>query len=610
MEESENMKAYIKLVMCIVFLFCVLHAKLFAASSDLWCVGSATVGECVSATGAIIPSADGTHNLGSAAKSFGSAWMDGTLTAGIISGTTGALSSTLNVLGNSYFGAAGFISTMTAANGNWDMVGNIVSLGNISGVIGTFSNTSAGSLDIGGGLNAGTGNVGIIDASGKIPALSSTYLTSLSGANLTALTPGNISAGALNSVTDLTATGNIKLGAANYVSTMTGSSGNWDITGNIVSLGNISGVVGTFSSAGAGSLDIGGGLNAGSGNVGIIDTSGKIPALSSTYIADLSGANLTALVAANISAGNLGSSVVASSYSAVAPLTATTGAFSSDVSVGGLISNGTASVAKAVTLADSYLATQTNVESQTNPGSEYSLIGMYGKASTKAGTDMPNIQLVGMAARADMHSDALDAYGLQSHLTISAGAASATGNMTAVSGKTVLADGVASGIITAGLFTLEGPSGAAVSPNLAYGIWADVVDTNIHSGIMVHANGSTLGSGITFTKTGTGAITKDITLQNAETISNAVDGTIAITAPALTQSGTLTVTGNTALNGGLTFGGTLTLQGKSIADLMGMTPTAIGQMYTCSDCSPVEVAISTAATGIGAYGNMLGAQLD
>jgi len=68
-----------------------------------------------------------------------------------------------------------------------------------------------------------------------------------------------------------------------------------------------------ISGTGADSLDIGGGLNAGTGNVAIIDTSGKIPALSSTYLANLSGANLTAITAANISAGSLGGSVIASS---------------------------------------------------------------------------------------------------------------------------------------------------------------------------------------------------------------------------------------------------------------------------------------------------------
>lgn len=49
----------------------------------------------------------------------------------------------------------------------------------------TVSGTGASAFDVGGGINAGTGNVGIVDATGKIPAISSTYFASLTGVNLT-----------------------------------------------------------------------------------------------------------------------------------------------------------------------------------------------------------------------------------------------------------------------------------------------------------------------------------------------------------------------------------------------------------------------------------------
>lgn len=49
----------------------------------------------------------------------------------------------------------------------------------------TASNTGATAIDVAGGITAGTGNVGIVDATGKIPAISSTYFASLSGTNLT-----------------------------------------------------------------------------------------------------------------------------------------------------------------------------------------------------------------------------------------------------------------------------------------------------------------------------------------------------------------------------------------------------------------------------------------
>jgi len=53
-------------------------------------------------------------------------------------------------------------------------------------------------------------------------------------------------------------------------------------------------------STAADALDVAGGINAGSGNVGIVGTDGRVPALSSTYIADLNGANLTGLSSANL----------------------------------------------------------------------------------------------------------------------------------------------------------------------------------------------------------------------------------------------------------------------------------------------------------------------
>jgi len=49
-----------------------------------------------------------------------------------------------------------------------------------------------------------------------------------------------------------------------------------------------------------GAVDFAGGAQFGSGNVNLVDGTGKIPALSSTYFASLSGANLTALPAAQL----------------------------------------------------------------------------------------------------------------------------------------------------------------------------------------------------------------------------------------------------------------------------------------------------------------------
>jgi hypothetical protein len=91
----------------------------------------------------ILPTTDNTYDLGSAAFSFQDGFFDGVLTA------------------------------VTAA----------------------ISNTGAAALDVAGGITAGTGNVGIIGTDGRIPALSSTFFASLSGANLTGILEANIADG-------------------------------------------------------------------------------------------------------------------------------------------------------------------------------------------------------------------------------------------------------------------------------------------------------------------------------------------------------------------------------------------------------------------------------
>lgn len=172
---------------------------------------------------------------------------------------------------------------------------------------------------------------------------------------------------------------------------------------------------------------------------------------------------------------------------------------------------------------ESIIPVSSNVQSIADATSDVTVSGGYFKASV-ATVDQPHVQIVGLLARASMAKNCIDAYGLQSHLTLGA-AGESTGNMTAVSGKTILGKNNAGGIVTAGLFTVEG----AFTPNTGYGVWVDVVDASLNAGVEVHANGGTLGAGIKFDKTGTGAITKDIVMQNGESIDNAVDGLVNVT---------------------------------------------------------------------------------
>ena len=133
----------------------------------------------------------------------------------------------------------------------------------------TVSGTGASSLDVGGGINAGTGNVALVGTDGKIEGpLSSTIIDDLSGANLTTLNASNISSGTL--------------AAARLPAKV------------------------TVTSSDADALDVTGGLTIGSGDVALVGTDGKLSGpLSTTIIDDLSGANLTTLNASNLSSGTV-----------------------------------------------------------------------------------------------------------------------------------------------------------------------------------------------------------------------------------------------------------------------------------------------------------------
>jgi hypothetical protein len=184
---------------------------------------------------------------------------------------------------------------------------------------------------------------------------------------------------------------------------------------------------------------------------------------------------------------------------------------------------GSSAAAKTIPLASaSFLGRQSNVISIADPSGDVTLAGGYFKAANST-VDQPHLQLVGLLARASMGKNCIDAYGLQSHLTLVSGAES-SGNMTAISGKVILGGNNAGGIPSAGLFTVEGD----FAPNNAYGVWVDIVDATVAAMLELHCNGGVAGNAIKIDKSGDGAITKDIKLQNGETIDNADDGVITL----------------------------------------------------------------------------------
>ena len=170
-----------------------------------------------------------------------------------------------------------------------------------------INSTSASALDVAGGLNIGSGNVALVDATGQITSLDTEYLVDLSAEALTTLNASALSSGTV-------ATARLGSGTASS-STFLRGDGSWQaVTAGVAgsdtqvqynnggALGGDSGFTFddsanavTITGTAANSLDIGGGLNAGTGNVGVINAAGKIPAISSTYFASLAlaASNLT-----------------------------------------------------------------------------------------------------------------------------------------------------------------------------------------------------------------------------------------------------------------------------------------------------------------------------
>lgn len=192
-----------------------------------------------------------------------------------------------------------------------------------------------------------------------------------------------------------------------------------------------------------------------------------------------------------------------------------------------LFSIGSISAAKSVTVTASYIPLQVYIDSIANPGSEVSLIGGYFKVSNST-ADQANLQLVGVAPRVTMGKNVTDAYATQSHLTISANANSA-GNMTAVSGKTILGWAPTTGIVSAGLFTIEG----AYHPTTGYGVWVDITSgATVTAMLELNCNASTAENGIKIDNSGTlttginiaGTSTTGISIGNSATAIN-ISGT-------------------------------------------------------------------------------------
>ncbi|MBI3334895.1 MAG: hypothetical protein HY001_00145 [Candidatus Portnoybacteria bacterium] len=161
---------------------------------------------------------------------------------------------TLNPSGDLQFFSS---SNKLTATGNLTLQGALTVSGNATSTIQ-------------GPLVAGSGNVLIIDATGKIPALSSTYFASLSGASITSLNADNISSGTLTVTRGGTGTGTqLTQGSLIFAGTSGIYSQNnanlfWDDTNKRLGIG---------TSSPSGTLHI---SNASSTNALVIDSAGNV----------------------------------------------------------------------------------------------------------------------------------------------------------------------------------------------------------------------------------------------------------------------------------------------------------------------------------------------
>ena len=170
-----------------------------------------------------------------------------------------------------------------------------------------INSTDASALDIAGGLNIGSGNVALVDATGQITSLDTEYLVDLSAEDLTTLNASALASGTVPTArlgSGTASSGTFLRGDGSWQAVTAGVAGSDTQVqyNNSGSLGGDSGFTFndstnavTITGTAANSLDIGGGLNAGTGNVGIVNAAGKIPAISSTYFASLAlaASNLT-----------------------------------------------------------------------------------------------------------------------------------------------------------------------------------------------------------------------------------------------------------------------------------------------------------------------------
>jgi len=300
-------------------------------------------------------------------------------------------------------------------------------------------------------------------------------------ANVTTITQDTIT---LVGATALTLDGDTSVNAAH---TFTTGTGNVTIKGDMSIDADkdfdMSGGTGTFAT-GTGAVSLNGDVTVASGKVLYIRDASQSIASGSDDLMTITSPTITMAGATKINLDGpttiTGTVLLDSSETTGLSLTGTytngidlTGATLTGGLDNALFSIGSLSAAKTFTTSEEVIPFQVIISSGTDGGSAGdSLIGGYFQSTNTA--DFTNRRLQGVMGKSVMNFDTFDSYGVQGTVEVADGASATgsavNGNIAGISGKVSIAGTTANGIISGGLFTIDGAGSASVSSN---GIWIE-----------------------------------------------------------------------------------------------------------------------------------------